>query len=90
MFFSLNLLIELQINFYVIYGDFLQHVIRESKINAVYSLHIIGFPTRFHIFVSEFNFEAFKFRQLRQTIISVSQILNRVIEILFETSGLIL
>ena len=88
--FSLNLLIELQINFYLIYGDFLQHVIRESKINAVYSLHIIGFPTRFHIFVSEFNFEAFKFRQLRQTIISVSQILNRVIEILFETSGLIL
>ena len=66
--FSLNLLIELQINFYLIYGDFLQHVIRESKINAVYSLHIIGFPTRFHIFVSEFNFEAFKFRQLRQTI----------------------
>ena len=51
---------------------------------------IIGFPAGFHIFVSEINFDAFKFRQLRQTIISVSQILNRVIEILFETSGLIL
>ena len=32
------------------------------------TIFYIGFPARFHIFVSEFNFDAFKFRQLRHTI----------------------